>query len=210
MKYFRKVFGKKTSTYAEKDNMGSIMDSVDTANGYWAARNTNQAFEPFVLYEFRNEKAARKSLLELDCIHEASDTGKLICAEMLTYGYYLTEKGVYEAILCGDELSHELWTQTNNVFAKNGGTLKNKKEPARGPKTERLTSSAEVSEVTYVGEEKHDKMGQTMIYHVYKGQDEASAKEFLKKNPVTKMLHYIIVETPDGSWGRDVSGIFKE
>lgn len=35
----------------------------------------------------------------------------------------------------------------------------------------------------------------------------AAAKAFLSQNPVTENLVYLIVETPEGCFGRDISGM---
>jgi len=53
-------------------------------------------------------------------------------------------------------------------------------------------------------------MGTKLTYRIYTAQNEASAKAFLKENRVNKLFHYIIVETPEGDWGCDIDGIYKE
>jgi hypothetical protein len=45
---------------------------------------------------------------------------------------------------------------------------------------------------------------------MHTGPDAASAKAFLKRSPVTTPLQYVIVETPEGSYGRDIDGIYRE
>jgi len=49
-----------------------------------------------------------------------------------------------------------------------------------------------------------------MIYRVHKAPDAASAKAFLEQNPVTKQFYYIVVETPEGNYCRDIQGMYKE
>ena len=49
-----------------------------------------------------------------------------------------------------------------------------------------------------------------MTYRIYKGPDRVSAEAFLKENPVTRKFYYIIVETPEGNYCRDIQGVYKE
>ena len=131
----------KDDTFTEKDNMGTRHETLDNANNYWSSRLSAVTKDPFVLYVFNNEKDAREALLELPCIHVAEDSQKLICTNMLIFGYYSTGsqqdhdrdwsgvKGKYEAIVCGDELTHELWVAAKDSFAKHDGQLKSDKEP---------------------------------------------------------------------------------
>ena len=53
-------------------------------------------------------------------------------------------------------------------------------------------------------------MAGTAIYRIYKGPDEQSAMAFLKENPVTQELLYLVVETPEGNFCRDLMGVYKE
>ncbi|MGQ9690524.1 MAG: Ig-like domain-containing protein [Thermoproteota archaeon] len=199
----------KKPRYFEKDNMGIRQDSLSSANAYWIARISSPKV-PFVVYTFDAEKDARDALLELDCIHVAEDTGKLICTKVLIYGYYLTEEGKYEVIVCGDELTHELWEKAKESFAKHGGKWKNDQEPEVRvvPVTE--IKEPEIDKIVFVREDRRLTYGQTMIYRIYRGPDAATAKAFLQQNPVTRQYYYIVVETPEGNYARDIYGIYKE
>lgn len=48
------------------------------------------------------------------------------------------------------------------------------------------------------------------IYHTYECSDPERAKEFLRAEPVANDHTYIIVETPDGTWGTDSSSLYLE
>ena len=67
--------------------------------------------DPFVMHEFKSANDARNGLLALPCIKIASDTGNLICTKPLIFGYYQTDSSHWEAVLCGDDLAHDLWSQ---------------------------------------------------------------------------------------------------
>jgi len=212
MGFFSKLFGKGSSTksFRENDNMGTRQDSLHLANSYWMARNVSQKFEPYVLYTFDQAIDAQEALLDLDCIHLAQDTGKLICTETLLFGYYETDEGKYEAIVCGEDLTHELWAAAKESFARHNGKRKNDQEPKKRPKPRPKAKAKKPGKVVFIREDRQQKMGHTMIYRIHKGPDAATAKAFLEKNPVTKQFYYIIIETPEGNYCRDIQGIYKE
>lgn len=194
----------------EKDNMGTRQDTLSLASSYWMARNASQKFEPYVLYTFEKEGDAREALLSLDCIHLAKDTGKLICTETLIFGYYSTDEGRFEAIVCGQDLTHELWEAAKESFARHNGKRKNDQEPDKASKSDTKVTKPKLGKAVFVREDRKQDMGHTMIYRIHKAPDAASAKAFLEKNPVTQRLYYIVVETPEGNYCRDIQGIYKE
>jgi len=212
MGFLNKLFGEKEKqpkTFTEKDNKGTRHDTLDIASSYWMARVSSPKKDPFVMYTFDNDEDARKALLELPCIHIAEDSQKLICTEVLIFGYYTTEQGKYEAVVCGDDLTHELWQKAKESFAKHGGQRKNDLEPEKRA-VQAKAKEAKPSKVKFVREDRVQQYGTTMIYRVHKAPDAASAKAFLEQNPVTKQFYYIVVETPDGNYCRDIQGMYKE
>lgn len=109
--------------------MGTRQDTLSLANSYWMSRISATKKDPFTLYTFNSENDARKALLALPYIHIAEDSQKLICTEVLIFGYYSTLEGKYEAIICGDKLTQEMWTQAKASFSKHGGHRKNDLKP---------------------------------------------------------------------------------
>jgi hypothetical protein len=218
MSFWGRLFGrssgdkKQAKSFVEKDNRGTRHDVEGLANSYWLARMASPKKDPFVVYSFDKEEDARQALLELPCIHIAEDSKKLICTEVLIFGYYSTKEGKYEAIICGDDLTHELWEQTKASFIKYGGRPRGQGElePEKRAVPLQTAKVSKAGKVTFVREDRQQKMGQTMIYRIHKGSDAASAKAFLEQNPVAKQLYYIIVETPEGNYCRDIQGIYKE
>lgn len=197
----------------EKDNRGTFQDTFSKASSYWIARMQSMKKDPFVLYAFDSEKDAREALLEVPCIHIASDSGRMICSEVLNYGYYPTEGTQYEAILCGGDLTHATWEIAKNSFIKHGGKPKGMGElepPQSAATIPQPDKAPEPEKVVYVREDRQMKMDKTLIYRIYNAPDAVSAKAFLDKNPVTQPLFYIIVETPEGNYCRDIQGMYKE
>jgi hypothetical protein len=52
--------------------------------------------------------------------------------------------------------------------------------------------------------------GSIFVYEVYEARNKQDALAFLETKNVTQELHYVIVETPEGNWGKDKMGVFKE
>lgn len=217
MSFLDKLFGKQKNTapqqsvFMEIDNCGTRHDSQEYTSAYWITRLQSSHKDPFVLYDFDTEKNARDALLELPCIHVAQDSGKLICTEVLNFGVYRTDDGKYEAVICGDDLTHDLWAQAKKSFIKHGGLPKGQGdlEPEKRAPAQ-TAAKPQVGKVVFVREDRQNKMGATYIYRIYKGPDGASAKAFLEQHPVTQKLVYVIVETPEGNYARDIDGIYKE
>jgi len=198
--------------YRERDNRGTRHDALSKATTYWMARMQSARKDPYAMYVFDREEDGRAALLELPCIHLAEDTKQLICTEVLIFGCYRREDGKYEALVCGDDLTHELWEQARDSFARHGGTRKNDLEPEKREPTKpaSTTSAAPASQVKFVREDRQEKMGKTFVYRIYQAPDAASAKAYLEQNPVHQQLYYVIVETPEGNYCRDIDGMYKE
>jgi len=217
MGLFSKIFNRKSSIsqndkkqYLERDNKGTRHQTLSFASSYWTARNVTQKFDPFVLYVFDHEEDAKQALLELPCIKIAEDTNNIICTETLIFGYYKLDNGKTEAIICGDDLSIDIWETATKSFQKHGGVKKNEKKPEKTQQSNALSKSGDSNKVKFIREDKQQTMGQTCIYRVHKGPDAACAKAFLDINPVTKPLYFLVVETPDGNYCRDKNGMYKE
>jgi len=197
-------------SYTEKDNLGTRHDSKSISLAYWMGERMNLTRkDPFVMFTFKEKEFAEAALLELPCIQVAADSKKLICTERLIFGYYAIDD-VYEAIICGDALTVELWEQVRASFLKYGGEMKNELAPTRHATVTPKTQAAQPEKVVYIREDRQTGMGGTAIYRVYKGPDEQTAMAFLKENPVTQDLLYLVVETPEGNFCRDKMGTYKE
>jgi hypothetical protein len=192
--------------YTELDNKGSLQDTSSKATSYWIARMQSKEKAPFVLYTFSNESAAREALLQVPCIHVAEETKKLICEEVLYYGYYKVGDGQWEVILCGHNLTNELWTEARTAFIKHGGVRKNEQEPTQGNASVKSEPVGDASKVHFVREDGDS----TATWRVHSAPNKADAMAFLEQHPVTKALHYIVVETPEGIYGRDKDGFYQE
>ncbi|MFE6765904.1 hypothetical protein [Streptomyces sp. NPDC057689] len=57
---------------------------------------------------------------------------------------------------------------------------------------------------------KHTEKNDTATYHVHTGPGRQAALDFLRRTPVRDELVYVIVETPEGNFGRDLIYLFRE
>ncbi len=47
-------------------------------------------------------------------------------------------------------------------------------------------------------------------YEMYKSTSAEEARKFLETKTVTQPMYYVIVETPEGNWGKDKEGLYLE
>ena len=198
--------------YTEKDNMGTRQETFDEALSYWQIERFGRTDNPpFIIFTFPTAESAEGALLELPYIHKATDSGKLICERLMTFGYYEVSEnnkplGFYEALVTGHDFTLDEFNQAEQVFKEHGGTLKSHDAPETSASVQAAlgdASSIRYKETVPGGDGRS-------IYEVYTGPDKASAMAFLKDRPVDKKLYYVVVETPEGNFGRDVMGIYQE
>lgn len=191
-----------------KDNVGTRMDTFDTARSYWISFMTSGNIPPFVCYKFTSEQDAMRGISNLSFIKKASDTGKLITlVPTLYYGYYEIDPGKWEVLICGDMLTIDMYNEAMEKLANAGGILKDRKEPKAKKATATSEKSASASQVSFSHKEKKGES----TYHIYRGPSKEAAIEFLKTlKPITQYYVYHIVETPEGNFGRDKDGIYQE
>ncbi|MDR1525282.1 MAG: DUF805 domain-containing protein [Tannerella sp.] len=200
--------------YYERDNKGMRIETVDQSMIYWMVeRVKSPRKDPFVYYTFKREYDARAALLELPFIHAAADTRKLICDELFRYGYFAVTNdgqltGEYDAFISGADFTYDMWEQAHVAFARHNGVKKNDLEPER--KTSLAASNQPVAgnagNVTFVREDKDS----TAVWVVYKAPCKADAIAFLSRQQIVRSLYYVVVETPDGNFGRDKDGFYQE
>lgn len=65
-------------------------------------------------------------------------------------------------------------------------------------------------EVKFKEKETKERMGVTQTYEVHTADSKADALVYLGKKTVAKANYYVIIETPEGNWGKDMTGVFEE
>lgn len=214
MSWFRKLFrrddveDRSAPRWVERDNVATRHLTFSEANTWWLV-NLMQDIGGFAVYTFKRGKHARNALLELDIVHVAEDTGKLVCTEPLVFGYYKRDDGVWEAEIAGKALTQDVWLKATESFTKHHGSEKAIREPQR--ESAEKKSAKVPSEVTFVREEKKPgALGGTWTYRIYEAGDAESARAFLEANSVDEPHLYLVVETPGGNFCRDQMGMYQE
>lgn len=210
----KNLFSKKgtasAGTYMEADNVGTRQETMSQATAYWLYERPGLSKRPpFTLFIMPSAESAKAALLELPFIHEAADSNKLICDRIMTFGYYaVTYEGVpagtCEALVCGMDLTLDEFNKAEAAFTAHGGSRKSSDAPS--PSVKAPAGNGDAKSVRY--KEKIRKDGAT--YEVYTAPNKLSAIAFLKGKQVTQGQYYICVDTPEGSFGRDINGIYQE
>ena len=197
--------------YYEASNLGSRHDTCDKAMGYWLGERPNKAVKPpFTLFTMPTQESGEEALLELPFFHRASDTGKIICDRIMTYGVYeVTENkkptGTYEALVCGSDLSQAEFEAAEAALEKHGGKRKNALKP-EGEVKPVLVENGNPELVKF--EENLTRGDSTYVVHT--APTKADALAFLQKKTVKTLSRYLVVDTPEGNLGRDINGIYEE
>lgn len=231
MSFFKKLFGSSQDdkVYKSSDNVGTTYSDHNKVDAAWQAQgmmfgkgakvhmttNTPEGViekdivskgRPFICYTYDNEQAAREGMSSLSFIKTASDTHEFISLETLEFGCYETEtKGTWEIILWGDSLTPDLFKECDTKLSAAGGKKKGERKPAAQTSADK-PKPVKVVKPTYL---RTDQQGPN-TYEVYKAPSKASALEFLKTKTVTRGLYYVVIETPEGNWGKDKDGIYQE
>jgi len=203
--------------FCEKDNLGIRMRSVIEAGSQKVKsgpfeNEAQQTPEPYLRYLFSSAEDARDALLGLNFIHEAEDTGNLICTEPLYFGCYRLKNGKYEAYIGGRQLPLALWRAARESFTVHNGRIKNEQQPDAELNPDNEPGMTLAERVTRIREYSQLNSGQTEFYSIYEAPNAVIAQAFLKQkqNMVTKPDQYIVVKTPDGDFWRDIGGIYKK
>ncbi len=198
--------------YYEHDNVGIRQETMAQAITYWKKERPGLSNKPlFTLFTFPSADAAEKAMLELPFIHKAADSGKLICDRKMTFGCYETKtrgalKGQYEVMVTGSDLTQDELFFAETAFSCHHGECKVRSVPARSADSPAAGGNAAL--VRYIRTIKGNDGVST--YEIYSGPDKASAYAFLSDKTVVKRYYYIIVDTPEGSFGRDYVGFYQE
>jgi len=201
--------------YFEKDNHGTRQDTVQKADAYWFNRNFGTGKpEPYLLYAFKTGEDAKKALSEVGFIHVAADTGNLVSLKICHFGCYLTKGDYWEAFIAGEDMILSDFNSIKAIFIKNNGTKINEKAPENDAavQNDTIPVSADLSKVIF--KEKYHKpvpagMGTGQFtYEVFEAPDKNTAVKFLEGKVVDEALHYLLVDTPQGSFGKDNMGIY--
>lgn len=195
-------------SFYEKDNQAVRIHRLSQANDFWSDYENSRPSIPFLRYVFDTQLQAIEALLEVACIHQAEDTGHLICTEPIIMGCYRLIDGRYEVFLAGELLSHKTWSEASEKFSSRLGQYRNQRRPET---YERFKSHSQADRVVFKKEYYELTLFDTRHYQVFEASRLLTAKNFLLRieNVITDRNRYIYVVTPNGTLWRDMDGIHE-
>jgi len=195
-------------SFYEKDNQAVRIHRLSQADDFWSDYEKWRPTIPFLRYVFDTQLQALEALLSVTCIHQAEDTGHLICTEPITMGCYRLINGRYEVFLSGEMLTYNTWSEATEKFSLHRGQYRNQLKPET---YERFKSQSEADQVVLKKEYYEVTLTDTLFYQIFEASSFVAAKNFLlrQENLITARNRYIHVITPKGTLCRDINGIHE-
>ena len=191
------------------ENLGTLLRDEEHAHSWWSLQHLAKNL-PILVYRFENIEQAKEAILSLEYIHESN--GRLISSRVIDYGCYLNSENQGEVVLGGQGLNKKVYKDAKARLRTAGGTFYRSNKPEAEPvKRTQEISDWDEDNVRFVKTTQKQLAPDVMAtYETYQAPDEASAMAFLKPKLILKPLYYLVVETPQGNFGRDIDGIYKE
>ena len=198
-----------TGPFYEKDNQALRIHRLSQADEFWSAYENWRPNIPFLRYVFDNQHQALEALLSITCIHNAEDTGHLICTAPITLGCYRIIDGRYEAFLAGEFLTYSIWSEATEKFSSHHGKYLNQLKPETNERFKLQKSASQ--QVIFKREYYQLDLTDTKFYQIFETTNTQVAWVFLlrRENVITDRTRYIHVETPEGIICRDANGIHR-
>jgi len=178
---------------------------------FWALAEADPQHFKYVAYRFPSMEDARAALLHLSFISEASG-GQLKCHRDLMFGFY-PHQDKFVCFVGGTEMHYALWREASAVLPELPGAEYFRVSTAPDvmleiPDIEQLLRDENLK-VEHV-ENREGEGDDYSQYYVYRAPDKQNALEFLKRARVSEPGVHVIVQTPEGTWGKDENGIYQE
>jgi hypothetical protein len=178
---------------------------------FWAAADADPEHFKYVAYLFPTSQAAQDALLQLSFVSQGAD-GQLKSSRAIELGTY-AHQGKFVAFVGGTELHYALWREASAVLPEIAEAEYFRVSEAPEvmleiPDIEQLLRDADLH-IEHV-ENREGEGKDYSQYYVYRAPDKQNALEFLKRANVTEAGVHVIVQTPEGTWGKDENGIYQE
>ena len=178
---------------------------------FWEMAEADPERFKYVAYRFPTRQTAREALTTLSYINE-SKGGDLTCLHQILFGFY-PHKDKFVVFVGGKDLTYALWREASAVLPEMGQAEYFRVSTAPGvdvevPNLEQLLAD-EALHVEHV-EDRDGEGDDYTKYYVYKAQDKTSAMTFLQRAEIQTDGAHVVVQTPEGTWGKDVNGIYEE
>jgi hypothetical protein len=195
-------------SFYEKDNRAVRINRLSQADDFWAEYEKWRLTIPFLRYVFDTRLQAVEALLSVTCIHQAEDTGHLICTEPITMGCCRMLDSRYEVFLAGEKLTYKTWSEATEKFTSHRGQYRNQLRPET---YERFKTQSQADRIVFKKEYYEVTLTDTHHYQVFEASSLLAARNFLlrQENVVAARNRYIHVVTPKGTVCRDMNGIHE-
>ncbi len=178
---------------------------------FWNQVQANREEFKHVAWQFPDKDAALEALQSLSYIEPGASVGELTCSHPIHFGMY-PEDDHWLVFVGGPALSHAMWREAVDFWSRqeNGEQVKVSSPPekrTRAPDPSELRGDA--AQVAFV-EEREGAKGDFSSYLIFHGPNKQSAMAFLRRVTVEAPGEFVVVETPEGHWGKDFRGIYRE
>lgn len=176
---------------------------------FWDMAEADPEGFKYVAYRFPSQEDARNALLHLSFIHEAPG-GELKCLRDIQFGIYPHEDKQV-AFVGGRDLHYALWREASATMPEQPGAEYFRVSTAPEVRLEVPEIEKVLHDSTLEVQHKENREGDdySMCY-VYQSPDKATALEFLRRIQIAEAGVHVVVETPEGRWGKDENGIYQE
>jgi hypothetical protein len=178
---------------------------------FWAARERAAAAGGHVAYFFPDYATAFRAMTQLSFVEQTAPDRPLWARQPIQLGIYMHDH-LFVAFVGGDRLTRAMWREAVLALGKAEGseTFKISSAPALDTIIPDLERSPE-----FRGRMQHvrDYAGERddfAEYFLYAADNRATAQAFLRLVRVPSEGVHVVVQTPEGHWGRDCQGVYKE
>lgn len=164
---------------------------------------------PHVIARFPNRERALSMLAGVSCLSLSNKPGReLSCRLPLEYGFVAEQDGTLLGFVAGAAFEYPQWREARDMLHRSRDVeLLSAKAPAPEVHVPREGPVADaVSELGQFEGDEYD----SSCYWLFQAESRATAKAFLKQVRVSTAGWHVIVQTPQGHWGRDAQGLYQE
>jgi len=184
---------------------------AEADSGFWVQADAAGGGLPHVAYQFPEYGPAFRALAQLSYLEQRTANRPLWSSAPIQFGIYQHDH-IFIAFVGGVRLTRTMWNEAATGLAKaEGGTLFRVSDPP--PPQVVLPDLATRPELATRVQPEREYSGERndfSEYVVFKATDKAAAMAFLRLVKVSEPDVHVVVETPEGHWGRDIRGMYRE
>ena len=180
-------------------------------HGFWANVESSGGTLAHVAYSFPDYAAAFEAMAQLSFVEEAVPNRPIMSSEGVDLGAYMQEHA-FVAFVGGEKMTYAMWHETVAAFRGTNKAVEYRCSETPKPNLT-LPDPATVPgcENSVVLERAYDGEGDDFSHYVvYTAPERKTADTFLKSVKIHEAAVQVVVQTPEGHWGKDFRGLYKE